>query len=185
MGDERNLLLRIAVDLQEHAPGPFGHDHDTRRHVDQFAEDAALVGVGFLQHGVQGGDDRHARAPQKPEQVAAGRTAEDAEFMLHAKRVDVGEIEKVGRADIRSHVRLGDLETNIIRIAVIARTVRHGDDRATPVRIGLRHRIAQIARESGNTALPRRVVPEESHFADGRRGGHAPHSFSPRGVAYG
>ena len=165
--DEGDLFLRIAVNLAQHAARALGHDDNARGHVDQFLEDAALVLVGFFQHGMQGGDDGHTRAAEKSEQMAAGRAAEDTELVLNAKRVDVGEVEKVGRADVGRHIGLGDLEADIVRIVVFPGPVGNGDDRTTPTRVGLGHGIAQVAREGGDATLARRVVAEEGDFAHG------------------
>jgi len=173
--DERDLLVGIVINFAQHTARAFGHDNNACRHVDQLGENTPLVGIGFFQNGMQGGDDGHARAAQQAEEMAAGRTAEDAELVLHAERVDVGEIEEIGRAHVGRHVGLGDLEADVVRVFVFAGPVGDGNDRAAPSGVGLGHRVAQIAGEGGDTALARRIVAEKSHLADLRIARHAGH----------
>jgi hypothetical protein len=179
VGNEFDPLVGIPVNFPQHPAGPPGHDHDARGHVDQFLEDAALIRVGVLQDGVQRGDHGHAGAMQEAEQVAAGGAPVNPELVLHAEGIDVGQVEKVGRADIGGHVGLGNLETHVDRIAVLPGAVRDGDNRAVPARIGLGQRVAQVARESGDAALARRIVAEERNFADGGVGRHLLHCRPP------
>ena len=148
-------------------------------------EDPALVGVRVFQHGVEGGDDRHAHPAEEGEDVAPGRPAEDAEFVLQAEHIHVGEVEEVGRAHIGGNVGLGDFEADFGRVGIVSGVVGDCDDRAVPTRIGRHDGIAQVAGEGGDAALPRRIVTEKSDFVDRRKRSHQPHCGAQGGCANG
>ena len=173
VGNDGELAFIHAVEAEEHAAGALGHDDDAGGKIEEFGEDAALVGIGIFQHRMQGGDHRHAHAAEEGEQVAAGRAAVDAELVLHAEGVHVREVEEVGRADIGGDVGLGNFEADGVRVGVGAGAVGHGDDGAVPVRVHGNHRITQIAREGGDAALPGRIVAEKGYFGYRRRSSHS------------
>ena len=77
-----------------------------------------LFAGGIAEHGVQRGDDRHPQVAQQPHDVAAGRAAEDAELVLEADDVGIGEIEEVGRPQVRVDFLLLDLEPHLRRVVV-------------------------------------------------------------------
>ena len=68
-------------------------------------------------------DDRHPQVAQQPDDVAAGRTAEDAVFVLEADDVGVGEIEEIGRPQVRVDLLLLDFEPHLRRVVVALRDV--------------------------------------------------------------
>ena len=170
--DDGDFRVGDAVEAGQHAAGALGHDDQTRGKVDEFVEHPALVGVRVFQHGVEGGDDGHAHPAEEGEDVAAGRPPEDAEFMLQAEHVHVGEVEEVGRAHVGGDIGLRDFEADLGRVGIVSGAVGHGDDRAAPIRIGRNDGIAQVAGEGGDAALPRGIVAEKSDFINRRKRSH-------------
>ena len=80
--NEIDLFRRHAVDLLEELDAASAHGDQPvgkRRHL---FEHQPLFGQRVLQDGVQCCDDRHAQFAQQRQDMAAGRAAIDAVFML-------------------------------------------------------------------------------------------------------
>ena len=92
--------------------------------------DPPLVGAGLTQNGMQRGDDRHSQFAQERQNVAAGRSAENAELVLQADNVDIADVQEIGGAQIGGQVLLLNLEANHFRIIVAAWNVIDGDREA-------------------------------------------------------
>jgi hypothetical protein len=151
----------------------FGHDHETRGEFKHFGKNTMLVLIGIFQDGVQGSNDGHAHTSKKGEQMAAGRATVNAEFVLHAKDVHVGEIDEISGADVGGDIGLRYFEANFGRVRGGARVIGNSDDRKAALGMGGRHGVAEVAGESGDAALAGRVVPEEGDFVDRGRQNHS------------
>ena len=64
-----DFLRGDLVDLLQELAAALRHDDHPRRQGRQLPHDAALVGAGLAQHGVQRGDDRHAEVAEQGENV--------------------------------------------------------------------------------------------------------------------
>lgn len=84
MGDDVHFCVRDKVGVAQDFCALACHHHQPIATRDQFAHDRSLRGAGVFQDGVQRGYHGHARLFQQRQQMAAGRTAIDAELVLHA-----------------------------------------------------------------------------------------------------
>ena len=119
--DEINFCRRRLINVAQKFPAAFAHHHQPGRKPDQIAHHAALLHVGLAQNGVQGGDDGHLQFAQQRQHMTAGRAAENAELMLHANHVHVGDVQKIRRAQIGGQVLLRNLKAHLGRIIVTSR----------------------------------------------------------------
>ena len=147
-------------------PAALRHDDHAGRELADLAEHPALFGAGVLEDGVQGGDDRHPQVAQQPYDVAAGRTAEDAKFVLEADDVGIGEVEEIGRPQVGVDLLLFDLESHFGGIVVPLRNVVDRHDETVRRRVLGGDRRAQVVRESRDAAPSRQVVADECDFLD-------------------
>jgi len=97
VGDHLDLGGGGLVDVPQEPLALLRHHHEPGRELDELPHHAPLIGVGVLQHGVQGGHDGDVHLAQEGEQVAAGRPSEDAELVLDADHVDVADAQEVRR----------------------------------------------------------------------------------------
>jgi hypothetical protein len=176
--DQIDLLFGHAVDVAQEAGAALAHHHQPVGALDQFFHDAALIRIGLAQHGVQGGDDRHAQLAQQRQNVAARRAAEDAVFMLQANEVHVVAVEEISGASIGGGVALRDFEADARRIVVARFGVVDRQREARRVRVGGGDGFTQVGGEGRDAALPRHVIADEGDSLEGRlpRGIH--HVFS-------
>ena len=95
--------------------------------------------------------------------MTARRTPVDPEFVLHAEHVRVVEVQKIRRTTVRIEILLQQLKTNARRVFVALGPVV--DRRHITVGSGCRtrHRLAEIMRESRDSAQARKVVAEEGN----------------------
>ena len=89
VGNDIHLGIRHPVDLAQDFRALVRHHHQAVAAPHQFVHHMALRRIRFVQHGVQRGDHRHPHLLEQGQQVAAGRTAVDAELVLHAEHVRV------------------------------------------------------------------------------------------------
>ena len=113
---------------------------------------------------MQRGDDRHPQVAQQPDDVAAGRPAEDSVFVLEADDIGVGEIEEIGRAQVRVDLLLFDFEPHLRRVVVSRRDVVDRNDEAVRPGILGRDRGAKVVSERRDAAFPRQIVADECDF---------------------
>ena len=168
MRNEVNFGRRRLINFAQELLAPFGHGHQSRRKPDQFAHHAPLLRVRLAQHRVQRGDDGHLQFAQQRQHMTARRPAENAELMLHANHVHVGDVEEIRRAQVGRQVLLHNLEPHFRRIIVAARQVIDRDDQALHGRKLRRHGAAQIGCKRGNAAFPRQIIAEKCNFANVR-----------------
>ena len=144
--------------------GALGHDDQPGRQVGDLSQHPAMLAGRIGEHRVQRGDDRHPQVAQQPDDVAAGRAAEDAVFVLEADDIGVGEIEEIGRPQVGVDLLLLDFEPHLRRVVVSRRDVvdRHHE----AIRPGIlgRDRRAKVVRECRDPALPRQIVADECDF---------------------
>ncbi len=125
--------------------------------------------VGFLQDGVERGDDRNAQIAQQREDEAARRAAINSVFVLEADDVGVAEVQVVGRAPVGIEIVFAELEPHFVGIFVAFGQIVDGSDKTFDVGILLGHGVAQIAGERGDAALARKIIAEEGdlfNFSD-------------------
>ncbi len=101
--------------------------------------------------------------------MAAGRSAVNAELMLHANHVHVRDVQKIRRAQIGGQVLLLNFKTHFRRIRIAVHKVIHRHDEALQRGEFFRHGTAQIRGERGDAAFPRQIIAQESDLADVRR----------------
>ena len=73
-------------------------------------------------------DDRHSQVAQQSDDMAAGRTAEDSVFVLETDDIGIGEIEEIGRPQVRVDLLFLDLKPHFGRIIVARRVVVDRND---------------------------------------------------------
>ena len=166
MGDQIDLRFGNAVNLDEELAGMLGHDHDTRGELDKLHENPPLMDVRVFEHGVKGGDNRHSQVADQAQDVAAGHSAIDPIFVLQTDEIRVGEVKKIGRAEIAGQVLLVDFKAYFRRIVVTIVPVVDGDHRIFRVRKTLGDRGIHVMRERGNTALAGQIITHECNFVD-------------------
>ena len=104
------------------------------------------------------------RSRKQPDDVAAGRAAEDSVFVLKADDIGVGEIEKIGSPQVRVDLLLFDFEPHFGRIVVTGRDVVDRHDEAVRPGILGRDRGAKVVSEGRDSAFPRQIVADECDF---------------------
>ncbi len=166
VGDQVDLGLRDIVNVTEEAACSLGHDDQAGRHLGDLPEHAVLIGVRVAQHGVERGDDWRPQIAHQPEDVAAGGTAEDAVFVLEADDVGIGEIEEVGRSQVRVDLLLLDLEPHLRRVVVTLGQIVDRDDETIGPRILGGDRRTQIIREGRDAAFSWQIIADERDLLD-------------------
>ena len=146
--------------------GSLGHHDHAGGELADLTQHAALLGAGVLEDGVQRCDDRHAQIAQQPNDVAAGRTAEDAVFVLKADDIRVSEIEEIGRTQVGVDLLLLDFEPNFRRVVVTLGNVvdRHDETIRTGILGG--NRRAEVVGEGRYAASSRQVIADECDLLD-------------------
>jgi hypothetical protein len=109
-------------------------------------------------------DDWQTKTPQQSEDMAAGRAAVDAEFMLKAHDFCVGEIEEISGPPITAQVLLSDLETDFGRVGVSFRYVIHSDYKT--IYFGFLERPAYVACKRRNATLTWHVITDQRNLID-------------------
>ncbi len=94
--------------------------------------------------------------------MAARRAPEDAVLVLEADDVGIGEIQEVGRAEIRVDLLLLDFEPRLRRVVVSLREIVDRDHEAIGTRVLGGDRRAEVIREGRDAAFPRQIVTDES-----------------------
>jgi len=172
VGNEINLFGWDIVNLLQHLGASLAHDDETGGKYGEFLQDAALIGAGALQNGVERCDDWNSQIAQKCEDEAAGRTTEDAILMLQTNDVSVAEVQVIGRAPVRIEVVFSELKAHLAGIFVALRQIVDRGDEAFRFGKLLGHGLAQIIGESRNTAFPREVIANKGDFLDIGNGRH-------------
>jgi hypothetical protein len=118
-------------------------------------------------------DHRRFQFAQQGQDVAAGRPAENPEFVLERDHVHIAGVQEAGGPPVSPQVLLLNLEANDVGIPVAALDVvdRHREAPALGMPRG--HRLKQVGRKRGNAAFARQVVAEKR---DGSRAGSCFHS---------
>jgi hypothetical protein len=109
---------------------------------------------------------------QQGQYVAAGRPAEYAELVLERDQIHAAGVQEVRRSLVRVQLLLLNLEANGIRILVRPLGVVDRDREALALGMPRCHRSEQVRCKSGNAALARHVVAQES---DGSNAGFCSH----------
>jgi len=168
VGNEDDFGEGGGVGVEEDLAAAFGHDDEVAGAGEEAVHDAALIGVGLFEDGVEGGDDGHAEFAEEGKDVAAGGAAVDAELVLEADDVDVGDVEEVGGAEVGGEVLLFDLEANDLGVGVAGGEVVDGDGEAIAEGVGGGDGGEDVRGEGSDAALAGEVVSEEGDFADAR-----------------
>ena len=166
MCDQVDLGVGYVVDFAQEDAGTLGHDDHAGRELADLTEHTALLGAGILEDGVQGGDDRHAQVAQQTDDMAAGRTAEDAVLVLEADDIGIGEIEEIGRSQVGVELLLLDFEADFGRVVVTLRNVVDGHDETIGPGILGGNRRADVVGESRDAASSRQVIADECDLLD-------------------
>ncbi len=87
--DEIDLLLRHPVDLAQERDCPLAHHHQAAGQAAQFSHHRALFRVGVVEDGMQGGDERGLEVAPQGQDMASGRSPENAEFVLQADHIQI------------------------------------------------------------------------------------------------
>ena len=103
--------------------------------------------------------------------MTPGRPAVDAKLVLHRDDLDVIDVQEIRRAPIGVEFLLVDLKPNARRIIITFRAIVDCSHDAFAIRILGCDRLADIRGKSGDAALPRHVVSQESDAID-LGGGH-------------
>ena len=90
--DEIDFGRRRLINLPQHPLPVLRHRDEPGRARDQFLHDAPLFGGRVVQDGVERGHNRHPQFAQQHQHVAAGRSAENAELVLHANDIDIADV---------------------------------------------------------------------------------------------
>ena len=93
--DDVDHRLGHLVDLAQDFPAHACHDHEAVAVIGEALHHVALRRVRILEDGVERGHHRQARLADQCEHVTAGRSAEDAEFVLDAQHVHLALVESV------------------------------------------------------------------------------------------
>ena len=126
------LRVRHAVGVAQDLRALARHHHHAVAALHQLFHHLALRGVGLAQHRVQGRDHRHPHFLEQRQQMAARRSAVDAELVLHAEHVGVVEIQEIRGPPIGIEVLLQELEAHPRRVLVTLRPGRSPRRRSSP-----------------------------------------------------
>jgi hypothetical protein len=159
--DPVDLILGYLVSLPQEPGAALTHDDQPIRALGQLFHDAALIRIRLAQDGVQRGHHRHAQLAQERQNVTAGRTAEDAVFVLQADEIHIVAVQEIRGPPVRGWVILHQLEAHARRIGVAVVGVVHGQGEASRLRVRGGDGLAQIGREGGNPALARQIIADE------------------------
>jgi hypothetical protein len=98
--------------------------------------------------------------------MAAGFTAENAEFMLQGHRIELACVQHSSRIDIVLNVIVLDLYAYGRRVVVRVPLVRHRDDTGLDIRPEVRNRVFQISGKGRDAAPSRERVADECQAFD-------------------
>ena len=107
--------------------------------------------------------------------MAAGRTAVDAELVLHRKHLDVVDVQKLRRPAVGLDFLLRDFKSHATGIVVARLAVVDRSHDTLRLRILCGNRLADVGREGGNTATARNVIPDKGEV---RCAGEISHGLS-------
>ena len=119
------------------------------------------TGVGLGQDRMKRRDDRHVKARQQLDDIAAGLPAEDSILVLKANDVKALVVQKLGGLNIFVDRLVMNLKAHGRRIVVAAARVRHGDDAGFQIRAIERNRPMQIMGEGRDAAAARQMIADE------------------------
>ena len=174
--DERKVGNTVRYDLDLFRRNPvygaqqlaafFRHDDDPRRRIDDPVQDIAVCRCRLGKHRMQRRDDRHGQPRKQRHDVAAGFTAENAEFVLEGNGVEPARVQEVGRAHVIVYPFIPDLMADGGRVVVGVTVVGHRHDASFHVRVGRCNRLLQIGREGCDSAAARQRIPYECDTAE-------------------
>src|SRR5579863_4848508 len=97
--------------------------------------------------------------------MASGRTAEDAVFVLQADHVDIVKVQKISRVLVGPHVVLGQRPSHARRVVIpfLGVVYRKGQQPSGAVLRG--NRAAQVGGERGDSAMSRKIVSDHRDSA--------------------
>jgi hypothetical protein len=110
---------------------------------------------------VQRGDDRHADFFEEGEQVAASGAAIDAELMLDAEHIGIGEVQKIRCTPVGVEVFFQQLKADAGGVVITFDPIIDGTDEAVGGWGCCGDGLAEVMSESGNTTEPRKIISEE------------------------
>src|SRR5690242_6662979 len=114
---------------------------------------------------MQGGDHRHLQPAQEFQDVSARGSAKNAVFVLQAYEVNVAEIQEIRCLAVGSNLILGKFEPDPGRVGVAFWGIVDGKREEFGGAEFRVDRVAQVGREGGDTALPRKVVADDGDAA--------------------
>ena len=171
MLDAGDPLRGHAVHLPEDADGEFAHDDEALGESREPQHDEPLLVVGLPQHRVERHHERFAEPRGEREDVVAGGPPEDPELVLDDGDVDLGAVERLGRADVVAAVVLADGPRDERGVVVGGVVVVDGDHLGavrSPAPVGgLRDPLGEVRGEGGDPAAARGEVSDECDVQGG------------------
>src|SRR6185436_7910661 len=104
--------------------------------------------------------------------MTSGRPPENTELMLHANDVHICDVQKIRRAQVRSEVLLRNLEADLCRVIIAPCDIIHRHNQTLRSREFFGDSATQVCGKRGDAALPWKIVPKKSDFANGGWGLH-------------
>jgi hypothetical protein len=95
VGDQVDFFWSHLVGVPQDALSALAHHDEGIALLEQFLHHPALLAGRVIQNCVQGGDHRQQETAHQIDQMTAGWTAIDSEFVLDAEEIGMGEIDKV------------------------------------------------------------------------------------------
>jgi hypothetical protein len=89
--------------------------------------------------------------------------------VLDTYRIDVGDVKKVSRPEIRRQVLFCDFETHLGGVIVPGGKIVHWNYQALQMGKCRSYGASQVVRECGNAALSRQIITEKGNLADLKR----------------
>src|SRR4030095_12021456 len=96
--------------------------------------------------------------------MTARGSAENAELVLHANDIHIGNVEKIGRTQIGWQILLRNFESDFRRVFVTAGKVVDRHYWTLSGRSLGGHRATQVCRERGDPAFSRQIIAEKGDF---------------------
>ena len=164
--DKSNFFFRHSVDFFKKIYRLSAHDDQFVGQGSQRAHDFTIFRGRIFQNRMQRCHYRHAKLPEKLQQMAAGWAAENAVFMLHADNISLTDIEKLRSDTVVGQCILVYLEADLLRIGISFRGVIHGNRPAIYVGSFCCQSINQVRSEGCNAALARHIVADDGNRPD-------------------
>jgi hypothetical protein len=114
--DKGNFLLGHRIDIFEEINALWLITTSLSDRSDSLHMTARYSGAGSFKTVCKRRHHRHAQITHKFQQMAAGRTAENTVFMLHADNIRLADIEELRRGAVIAQFVLVDLKTHFFRI---------------------------------------------------------------------